>query len=137
MFFARNPTERKPSMEEPRNMFHTIEGEIEELESLLPDIREKIADTIDLEKEAARKVAEQNGASTNGAGTSNGTTAEGSSSVNGGASASGSPDDNKPALDITHLIRKKRKPEEAAAEAETASAAKKVCAEPGVDVASS
>ena len=54
-------------MEEPRNLFHTIEGEIEELEALLPDIREKIADTIDLEKEALRKITE-NG--TNGAGPS-------------------------------------------------------------------
>merc|ERR1712127_296094 len=62
----KHPKEKAASKEEP-HVFYTVEGEIEELESLLPDITEKIADTIDLEKEAAKKVAEI-GAS--GAGTS-------------------------------------------------------------------
>ena len=107
-----------------------MEGEIEELESLLPDITEKIADTIDLEAEAVRKVAE-NGA--DGAGPS---TAESTAEVSTGfAAAAGSSNghdassSSKPALDITHLMRKKRKPDEAEA-TESASPAKKVCAEP-------
>lgn len=124
----KNPAEKKPSMEEPRNLFHTIEGEIEELETLLPDIREKIADTIDLEKEALRKIAE-NG--TNGAGPSSSAEAGSSSMETETTMPSGeSPNSVKPATDITHLIRKKRKPEEGA-EAE-ASAAKKVCPDAAV-----
>ena len=118
-------------MEEPRNLFHTIEGEIEELEALLPDIREKIADTIDLEKEALRKITE-NG--TNGAGPSSSAEPGSSSMETETVIASGeSPSSSKPATDITHLIRKKRKPEEGV-EAE-ASAAKKICADEAAPVA--
>jgi len=115
-------------MEEPKSVFHTIEGEIEELESLLPDIREKIDDTIDMEKEAARKMAENGAASSsNGDGPAGSSKAEDISMANGDSVA----DSSKPALDITHLIRKKRKPEDEATEAPEAeaSASKKVCAD--------
>lgn len=100
----------------------------------MPDIREKIADTIDLEKEAARKVRENGAASTSGFGeagqasTSSGfpsAKSGGADTEAGGSStAAAAP---KPALDITHLIRKKRKPEE---DAEPEEPAKKVCPEP-------
>jgi hypothetical protein len=110
-------------MEEPKNLFHTIEGEIEELETLLPDIRDKIADTVDLEKEAIRKLAE-NGI--NGAGTSSSADGANGSMETDVAMLSGeSPNSGKPATDITHLIRKKRKPDDNAGT--EASAAKKIC----------
>ncbi len=110
-------------MEEPKNLFHTIEGEIEELETLLPDIRDKIADTIDLEKEAIRKLTDSD---TNGAGTSSNTdAANGSMETNVAMPSGESPNSGKPATDITHLIRKKRKPDDNAGT--EASAAKKIC----------
>lgn len=90
----------------------------------MPDIKEKIADTIDLEKDAARKMAE-NGVNGSGPSSSkeNGSVIEAEpSSTNGNSPAS-----LKPATDISHLIRKKRKPEEQEAEG---SVAKKVCPEP-------
>lgn len=128
ILISRNPVEKKPSMEEPKNLFHTIEGEIEELETLLPDIREKIADTIDLEKEALRKLAE-NGS--NGVGTSTSSaTGNGSMETEVAIPSGESPNAAKPATDITHLIRKKRKPEDQP-EPE-ASAAKKICSDPVV-----
>ena len=130
--FFRNPAERKPSMEEPKSLFHTIEGEIEELEALLPDIREKIADTVDLEKEALRKLAENGSSISNGAGTSS---VEGAGAASAAATGGDSP--SKPALDITHLIRKKRKPEDAAETEAEASVPKKVCADPVADAVAS
>lgn len=127
----KNPKENSASKEEPTHIFYTVEGEIEELESLLPDIKEKIADTIDLEKEAVKKL--ENGASgSNGAGTSSESTAEVSEGFEAAGSSNGldATSSSKPALDITHLIRKKRKPDEVEPESSSASPAKKVCPEP-------
>jgi hypothetical protein len=46
-------------MEEPKSKFYTVKGEIEDLESLLPDLHRKIAVNINLEnqemKNATRK----------------------------------------------------------------------------------
>ena len=125
----KDPVERKKSIEEPRAQFYTVEGEIEELEALLPDIREKIADTIDLEKESIRKLNENAEAvAAKAAGGGEGGSSSGSAST---AAESMSPsklkgDASKPALDISHLIRKKRKPEENGDELPAAAATKKV-----------
>lgn len=101
--------------------FYTIEGEISELRQLLPEIQEKIADMKDFKQEACRLVIEGikskvAGGCTNGAGPS---TADGASSSGTSTEAKVS----KPASDISHLVRKKRKNEEA--EPETGSPCKK------------
>jgi len=124
-----DPELRKTSVEDPKpHAFYTVEGEIEELNSLLPDIREKIADTIDLEKEAARKMKENGQEKEGEPSTSSGFQEPAGSSSSASSAPATNGDSSKPAMDITHLIRKKRKPEEAGDEA-TATAAKKVCSD--------
>lgn len=89
--------------------FYTVEGEIKELQDLLPEIQEKIADIKDMKKEAGvlQEIKEErmNGCSNSGE------TNE----------ASGSGSTSKPASDISHLVRKKRKAEDD----ETSSSCKK------------
>ncbi|XP_011298548.1 nuclear autoantigenic sperm protein [Fopius arisanus] len=109
--------EESPKSDDP---FYTVEGEISELKELLPEIQDKIADMKDFKQEACRLVIEGikskvAGGCTNGVGTSS-----------DGPSASGtseSPKIAKPASDISHLVRKKRKNEEP--EPEAASPCKK------------
>ncbi|XP_057697520.1 nuclear autoantigenic sperm protein isoform X4 [Corythoichthys intestinalis] len=90
--------------------------EIEELKQLLPDIREKIEDALETQKTAsAASLAIQQ--TLGGASTSSETQSE-----NGGSSAFAVPTQipvksadgaaSKVASDISHLVRKKRKPEE-------------------------
>ncbi|CAL1674044.1 unnamed protein product [Lasius platythorax] len=81
--------------------FYTIEGEIKELQELLPEIQEKIADIKDMKKEAdvIKEIKEErlNGCSND---------AEASEASGSGSNTS------KPASDISHLVRKKRKAED-------------------------
>ncbi|XP_015109085.1 protein HGV2 [Diachasma alloeum] len=110
-------TKEPPKSDDP---FYTIEGEISELRELLPEIQEKISDMKDFKQEACRLVIEGikskvAGGCTNGAGPSS-----------DGASSSGTsvaPTVSKPASDISHLVRKKRKNDEV--EPEAASPCKK------------
>ncbi|XP_046754074.1 nuclear autoantigenic sperm protein isoform X2 [Diprion similis] len=89
--------------------FYTVEGEIKELKELLPEIQEKIADMRDFKEEACKAMVEGikskvaadclNGAGPSGDGAS---CSADSSSTN----------QAKPASDISHLVRKKRKADE-------------------------
>ncbi|XP_014486600.1 PREDICTED: nuclear autoantigenic sperm protein [Dinoponera quadriceps] len=89
-----------PPPESCNDPFYTVQGEIKELKDLLPEIQDKIADIKDLKKEAGvikeikedalNDVAESSDAAGNGATTF------------------------KPASDISHLVRKKRKAEDEA-----------------------
>ncbi|XP_046143545.1 histone-binding protein N1/N2 [Osmia bicornis bicornis] len=83
--------------------FYTVEGEIQELKELLPEIQEKISDMKDFKQEACKLVIEGikskvAGGCSNGAGPSG--SSESTSKI------------QKPASDISHLVRKKRKAEE-------------------------
>lgn len=88
-----------PPPESCNDPFYTVQGEIKELKDLLPEIQDKIADIKDLKKEAGvikdikedvlNDVAESSDAAGNGA-------------------------TFKPASDISHLVRKKRKAEDEA-----------------------
>ncbi|KAJ8664481.1 hypothetical protein QAD02_006143 [Eretmocerus hayati] len=109
-----------PKTDDP---LYTIEGEIKELKELLPEIQEKIADTRDFKQQACKLMIEgikshiAGGSCSNGAGPS-GEGSSGSSSV-----ATSSASSSKPVSDISHLVRKKRKPEDG--EGEAASPCKK------------
>ncbi|XP_076680552.1 nuclear autoantigenic sperm protein isoform X4 [Andrena cerasifolii] len=102
--------------------FYTVEGEIQELKELLPEIQEKISDMKDFKQEACKLVIEGIKSKVAG-GCSNGAGPSGSES--GSASKV-----QKPASDISHLVRKKRKAEEP--ETEVASPCKKPTPEKAV-----
>lgn len=94
--------------------FYTVEGEIQELKELLPEIQEKISDMKDFKQEACKLVIE-------------GIKSKVAGGCSNGAGPSGSSDSTvkiqKPASDISHLVRKKRKADEP--ETEVASPCKK------------
>lgn len=102
-------TTEQPTTEDP---FYTVAGEIKELKELLPEIHDKIADMRDFKQQACKLVIEgikshvASGSCSNGAGPSG----EGSSSSGSGSGAGSS--SSKPVSDISHLVRKKRKPED-------------------------
>lgn len=109
-----------PKVEIEKNPFYSVDKEVEEIKALLPEIKVKIADMEDFKQETIKSMmaaikGEPQGQSSDGAGPS-------SSSV--APVANGSP--VKPATNISHLVRKKRKPEE---DISSDSAVKKSCSE--------
>ncbi|XP_033213598.1 protein HGV2 [Belonocnema kinseyi] len=118
--------------------FYTVEGEIKELRELLPEIEEKISDMKDAKQEACRLIIEgirekaSAGGCSNGASTSNGPSSSGASLGPFGSASSSSfgtsagSSTSKPVTDISHLIRKKRKPEENQADEASSSPCKKM-----------
>jgi len=113
-----------PESDEPG---YTVENEIAELKELLPEIKTKIADMKDFKMAASKAIIEgikktvAAGGCSNGAGPSSSTDGASSSS----SSATTAADISKPVSDISHLVRKKRKPEEEEAAEQLASPAKK------------
>lgn len=111
-----------PETEEPG---YTVENEIAELKELLPEIKTKIADMKDFKMAASKAILENIKKTVAAGGCSNGA---GPSSADGAGSSSSAlapaADSSKPVSDISHLVRKKRKPEEEETE-QLASPAKK------------
>ncbi|XP_013199592.2 nuclear autoantigenic sperm protein [Amyelois transitella] len=108
-------TVKKYSSADPH---YTIEGEIKELKELLPQIQEKIQDMMDYKAETIKRVREALGASNGDA-----PSLASSSSHTNGAGSSSSSSAAKPAADISHLIKRKRKSSETDADS---SAAKRI-----------
>lgn len=94
--------------------FYTVEGEIKELKELLPEIQEKIADMKDFKEEACKAMVEGIKSKV-AAGCLNGAGPSGDGASSSGAESS-STSQAKPASDISHLVRKKRKADEPEAE---------------------
>lgn len=95
--------------EQNENPFYTVEDEIAEINALLPDVREKINDMKDFKKET--KKALMAGLDNNKETKGNSESRQGTSAGSSGAFpvSSQSESDVKPASDISHLVRKKRK----------------------------
>uniref|UniRef100_A0A1B6IXI9 Tetratricopeptide SHNi-TPR domain-containing protein n=1 Tax=Homalodisca liturata TaxID=320908 RepID=A0A1B6IXI9_9HEMI len=91
-----------PEGETERNPFYSVEKEVAEIKALLPEIKAKISDMEDFKQETIKGVME--------------TLKEKPQSSDGAGPSSAPPIANgstpKPATDISHLVRKKRKPEE-------------------------
>jgi len=103
---GKNDSTNAEPVEDP---FYTIEGEITEINALLPDIKEKINDLKDFKKETKSALIagldvdrETKGSSEMGQGTSGG-------SFGSSSGTSQTECDSKPVSDISHLVRKKRK----------------------------
>ena len=43
----------------PKNAFYTAEGEVKEIEGIIPEIKEKIADTKDMQQETIKKIGDR------------------------------------------------------------------------------
>lgn len=99
-----------------KDAFYTFEKEIEEIEGIIPEIKEKIQDTRDMQEETMKKVqnakeamfgissSEIEVSGSDGGGSGN------SSSTNN-TNGNGSSTDHKATSDISHMIKKRKKEE--------------------------
>ncbi|KAK3911973.1 Nuclear autoantigenic sperm protein [Frankliniella fusca] len=97
---AEPTSENNESSDDP---FYTIEGEIEELKALLPEIKEKVSDMQDFKKETVRRMMEGMAEAS----------AQHSSRADGAGPSSSS---DKPVSSVAHLVKRKPKDETAATE---------------------
>lgn len=101
--------EESKDSQKKEDPFYSVEGEIKELKELLPEIQEKIADMKDFKEEACKAMVEGIKSKV-AAGCLNGAGPSGDGASSSAESSSGS--QLKPASDISHLVRKKRKADE-------------------------
>ncbi|XP_023246571.1 protein HGV2 [Copidosoma floridanum] len=112
----------------------SAEEEIKEIEDLIPEIKEKIDDMKDMKQQACKALLDSikdlngEGSSSKGAGPSGASTSSDAGASSGSSSASA---DAKPASDISHLVRKKRKNEDGESEMQASPCKKPSPVSPG------
>lgn len=89
--------EEKGASDDP---FYTVQGEIDELKALLPEIKEKVTDMLDFKKETVRRMMEGLAEAS----------AKQSSTADGAGPSSSSASD-KPVSSVAHLVKRKPKEE--------------------------
>ncbi|XP_067004089.2 protein HGV2 isoform X2 [Anabrus simplex] len=87
--------------------FYSLDGEIKELKSLLPEMQDKVTDMEDFKKETMKALCNNIGQRVAGQ-------ADGASGSGSSINSSQTSNEAKPVSNISHLVRKKRKPEETA-----------------------
>ena len=93
------------------NPFYSIKEEIAEINALLPEVKEKILDVQDFKKEATNAFLARLNPKEDGSGASSSDQGTSTSAAAAFPFSSGSTSESTPVSNISHLVRKKRKPE--------------------------